>query len=172
MPHFPGLTSRPDPAAGVRGWLAFFLFSACVAVLTRVWVVGTLTLAFLAFIWRGTTLSASLAIAGALVIEASLLVLTVFGVRLILRDDARTPDFWATFLLASLPALVLFDVCLAYGEAVADGTTFGSESPGPPARERRSARHARVGLVGALLGPVGSSATYLRAQRVREGDTR
>jgi hypothetical protein len=109
----------------VRGWLAFFLFAACVAALIRVWVVGTLSLAFLGFISLGTTLSASLAMAGALVIEASLLVLTVFGVRLMLRGDARTPDFWATFLLASVPTLVLFDVCLAYGEAVADGTTFG-----------------------------------------------
>jgi hypothetical protein len=76
---------------------------------------------------RGILGGAFPGIAGAFAIEAVLFVLTVSGVRHILRGDAQTPDFWATFLLASMPALLLFYACVAYGASISEGTPF-SES--------------------------------------------
>jgi len=158
MSLFPGLDRRFNPDAGVRGWLALFLFGACCAALVRAWAVGTLGLATGTLLARGTRSGLFPGIAGAFTIEAVLFVLTVIGVRHMLRGDTKTPDFWATLLLASAPALVLFYVCVAYSDSVVEGRAFGASFM-DHLLERGALRGILVSLLWALY--------WMKSPRVR-----
>jgi len=158
MSLFPGLERRANPDAGVRGWLALFFCGACAAALVRAWAVGTLGVATGTLIASGALNRIFPGIAGAFAIELVLFLLTVNGVRLMVRGDAKTPDFWATVLLASTPALVLFYACVAYSDSVVEGRAFGASFM-DHLLERGALRGILVSLLWALY--------WMKSPRVR-----
>jgi uncharacterized protein DUF2569 len=127
MSRYRGFATYMEFERGFHGWLVFFFVTTCLAVLVRAFlVVQAAQIALLAgHMGQAQLVVASLA---RLLIEFLLLAAMLYGLRLFLHEDRRTPTYWAAFFLISVPGTLasyaLLAVLIASYQNMSFGTAF------------------------------------------------
>src|SRR5688572_29528786 len=110
---------------GFHGWLVFFFATACLGLLARGFILfqtGQM-LRLVVGQANGVIIGSSIA---QLFVAAALFLATVYGLRLFLNEDPRTPTFWATLCVVSIfGALATFSL-IALQTTYYEDTTFGA----------------------------------------------
>ena len=111
---------------GFHGWLTFFFVTSCLGVLLRAYALFEAIRVARLVLGHVDDIGVVAASQGQMAIEFALLVAAVYGLRLFLREDRRTPTFWAVFFLISIPATLAVDACTAFQTAYFDRTDFAA----------------------------------------------
>lgn len=108
MSRYPGFNTYMEFERGFHGWLVFFYVTTCIAAAFRAYLLFVAGTTFRAALDHGAV-SLVLLVVAQLAIQASLLLGTLYGLRLFAIGDARTPTFWGSFFLASIASFIVLD---------------------------------------------------------------
>lgn len=119
MGRFRGFNTYMEYERGFRGWLAFFFITSCVGVLQRCYTLFRMGAVLEHAFALGAPALAVCAVVVAVLIIAALLIGSIYGLRLFVNEDRRTPAFWTRYLIVQLVADVLYFACLAFYRSMA-----------------------------------------------------
>ena len=102
---------------GFHGWLTFFFITACLGALVRAYGVFESGRLLHLVLGNAEDMGVVGTAAGQLLVELGLFGAMLYGLRLFLNEDPRTPRYWTIFFLVSIPAVVAVQACTAFQTA-------------------------------------------------------